>query len=479
MVRILLPFILLSTFIWTVLSKVYVYSPKELIDKVKLEKGNNDGFEISLANFGVIPYGHSLIGKLYYDPENQDGCKKFEDFEFTEENVKDQQTPIILVYRGNCTFVKKIRNIEHAGGRLGIVIEKKLDDISSVIMSDDGTGMSINIPSFLIGKTDGDMLIEYITDNGKLIPVKDSKNTTKDENNESGSDRSNDKNKGNKANLDDEDENTSSTNKKNKEKDEAKKNEKTKEKKFVDVMRSASLYVNFELPNPDQRVEYDIWYSSIDNRALDFISDFQKYDEKLDEMVLMTPHFVTWKCNNWEESMKKKECFGNGKYCAIQHSKESKISGQEIILEDLREKCIYSKTYDSDRKIFWKYIKEVHDSCPGYINEDCSKSAHQKLGIDFNDIMDWVKKSFKGKNIRDYEDDNTVLEDERIYWNDYGAHFYPSIVVNNRTYRGAFDSEAVFGSLCAGFKSPPSVWDNELMFVKGVTANTITVFDVV
>ena len=120
-----------------------MYSPKELITKVEASNGDNNGFEISLANFGIIPYGHSLIGKLYFDPDNPTGCEKFENFGFTEEDTKDNQTPIILVHRGNCTFVKKVRNIEHAGGRLGIVIEKKDGSVTDTIMSDDGTGTQL------------------------------------------------------------------------------------------------------------------------------------------------------------------------------------------------------------------------------------------------------------------------------------------------------------------------------------------------
>jgi len=28
------------------------------------------------ANFGHIPYGQSLIGQIYFDKDNMDGCKK-------------------------------------------------------------------------------------------------------------------------------------------------------------------------------------------------------------------------------------------------------------------------------------------------------------------------------------------------------------------------------------------------------------------
>ena len=50
------------------------------------------------------------------------------------------------------------------------------------------------------------------------------------------------------------------------------------------------------MDKPDNRVEYDIWFTSSNDRALDFITDFKEYDDKLGEKVLMTPHYVYWKC---------------------------------------------------------------------------------------------------------------------------------------------------------------------------------------
>jgi len=44
----------------------------------------------------------------------------------------------------------------------------------------------------------------------------------------------------------------------------------------------------------------------------------------------------------------------------------------------------------------------------------------------------------KAKEIK-FTTKNTFLESERTYWNNYGANFYPSIVINNRTYRGVFE----------------------------------------
>lgn len=89
------------------------------------------------------------------------------------------------------------------------------------------------------------------------------------------------------------------------------------------------------MEKPDNRVEYDIWFTSSNDRALDFISDFKEMDEKFGEKVLMTPRYVFWRCTFCEDEYLKNDCYGGGKYCAVESSNRN-IKGREIILEDLR-----------------------------------------------------------------------------------------------------------------------------------------------
>lgn len=57
----------------------------------------------------------------------------------------------------------KARNIERAGGSLAVIIDNNnFDDISKVIMSDDGTGTGIRIPSMLISQKDGKILKDFL-----------------------------------------------------------------------------------------------------------------------------------------------------------------------------------------------------------------------------------------------------------------------------------------------------------------------------
>lgn len=76
-------------------------------------------------------------------------------------------------------------------------------------------------------------------------------------------------------------------------------------KQFMQVHKTDEdrvvLLADFIMENPDNRVEYDFYYSSSDDRALDFLRDFEEYNALLGNKVLFTPRFVSWSCPNCDE----------------------------------------------------------------------------------------------------------------------------------------------------------------------------------
>jgi hypothetical protein len=53
--------------------------------------------------------------------------------------------------------------MENIGIAVGIVVDNTADeDVKNVLMSDDGTGGGIRIPSMLISQKDGDKLINWL-----------------------------------------------------------------------------------------------------------------------------------------------------------------------------------------------------------------------------------------------------------------------------------------------------------------------------
>jgi hypothetical protein len=124
----------------------------------------------------------------------------------THERKREVQTPFMVADRGGCTFVQKVRNMEDAGVAVAIIVDNNVDEsITDIVMSDDGSGEGIRIPSLLISADDGKKLIAFL------------------------------------------------------------------EKATELQLKQISMVAEFEIKAPDNRVEYDIWYSSSNDVALDFI----------------------------------------------------------------------------------------------------------------------------------------------------------------------------------------------------------------
>lgn len=174
--------------------------------------------------------------------------------------------------------------------------------------------------------------------------------------------------------------------------------------------------------------------------------------------MTFTPHYVFWECLlGCDQRYLEKDCFGGGKYCAMEPSNEM-ITGREIVLEDVRQKCLYSSLSKRHQEDVWfEYISRVHSVCYSVINEDCSREAHKHLDLDWDQTVKCVEDSFSKP-----EDKwglssctNSIIDAEIAYWQLYGMNTYPSIVINKKSYRGQIEPLSVFNALCADFEEPP------------------------
>lgn len=130
------------------------------------------------------------------------------------------------------------------------------------------------------------------------------------------------------------------------------------------------------------------------------------------------------------------------------------IQGKDIIMEDLREKCLFN-ILKEDKQVakWWDYMAYVHKMCYEEVNEECSKLGHKSIGSDYQKTMDCVNNSFEGTN--PVKDDNRLLRAEAEDWKQYGTAYWPSVVINDRTYRGDLVPDSVFNAICAGFNEEP------------------------
>lgn len=70
--------------------------------------------------------------------------------------------------------------------------------------------------------------------------------------------------------------------------------------------------------------------------------------------------------------------------------------------------------------------------------------------------MKCVQKSFTSDNWLSADTYNTIIDSEIAYWKEFGTNTYPSVVINQKTYRGQIEPLSVFNAVCAGFTNPPN-----------------------
>jgi hypothetical protein len=270
------------------MGKIILYSPADL----KSQVGSNGEVQSSMADFGHIPYGHTIVGQAVYLDDNGFGCEPFEDtlLEYNDPAL------IVIVKRGECSFVKKVRNIEHGGGSLAIIVDEvNNENVKFITMVNDGTGNGISIPSVMINKDPGNRIIDYFNNHS------------------------------------------------------------------AEVNKNIKIVANFDLSHPDDHVEYAMLLSSFQDRALDFVSGFKKYRDKLGSKAQMTPYYFSWPCLKCDTEIKELDCFGNGKYCAVDYLNLN-MKGRDILMSNIRQKCIFKEAMKTkkDDTDWWNYVTEAH-----------------------------------------------------------------------------------------------------------------------
>lgn len=121
---------------------VTVLSPQTLVAQFP------SGIDTRPALFGVPNYASSITGPVIYaTPDDRDACQPLD-------SLNSMDTKIVMVDRGECTFVQKVKHAQDAGANAVIVVDN-VEETNMPFMADDGSGVSVSIPSILVHKSDG------------------------------------------------------------------------------------------------------------------------------------------------------------------------------------------------------------------------------------------------------------------------------------------------------------------------------------
>lgn len=366
---------------------------------VHLPKDLSRVYDHREALFGIPPYGGSIQQNVIYagTDEGEDMCSPV---------TKPHWKPpfILLVDRGGCTFVQKVRNAQHAGAAAVIIADSKCQckhdkvctpeaetecELHEPIMADDGSGYDITIPSVLLFKQDAD-------------PIKS----------------------------------------------------------FLKRKKTVRMELTWSLPNPDAHVEWDLWTSPTDYVSANFKNEFKAAVEAFGESASMTPHMYIYdgiaaNCRN--EDTQKSECFNlctnEGRYCASDPDNDLDygISGADVVTESVRRLCIWKLYGDDGIGIhWWNYIEsfsKLCDTSEDFMTDECVQRAMAEADIEWDAVEQCI---YDNGGLEDPAT-NELLQDQLDDKEKNGIVIMPVVYVNGVAVRGQLEFATIFKAICSGY----------------------------
>ncbi|KMT06156.1 hypothetical protein BVRB_7g163250 [Beta vulgaris subsp. vulgaris] len=219
------------------------------------------------------------------------------------------------------------------------------------------------------------------------------------------------------------------------------------------------------MPNPDGRVEYELWTNSNDecgvrcNEQMDFIKNFKGHAQLLEKggYTQFTPHYITWFCPVpfLRSSQCKSQCINRGRYCAPDPEQDfgEGYEGKDVVFENLRQLCVHNVAKTENRSwVWWDYVTDFHIRCSmkeKKYSKTCAEDVLKSLRLP----VDKIKKCM-GDPEADVE--NEVLKNEQDKQIGKGSRgdvtILPTLVINDVQYRGKLERTAVLTAVCAAFK---------------------------
>ncbi|MQM09101.1 hypothetical protein Taro_041965 [Colocasia esculenta] len=397
--RIILGFAIWVSFLWGSGVARFVVEKNSL--KVTSPDSLKDVYECAIGNFGVPQYGGTMVGVVLYPQSNKKACKSFQDFDISFKSKPGGFPTFLLVDRGDCYFTAKAWNAQNAGAAAVLVADDRIEPLITMDTPEEENAnadylQNITIPSALISKTLGDSFKRALS-NGDMVSV--------------------------------------------------------------------SLDWRESLPHPDERVEYEFWTNSNDEcgpkceSQIEFVKSFKGVAQILEKKgyTQFTPHYITWYCPEAYIHSKqcKSQCINHGRYCAPDPEQDFSrgYDGKDVVMQNLRQVCLYRIANESGKPwLWWDYVTDFSIRCPmkdKKYTKECADKVIHSLGLD-------LKKIDKCIGDPDADEENPILkaeQDAQIGKNSRGdVTILPTLVINNRQYRGKLDKAAVLKAICAGFE---------------------------
>ena len=224
--------------------------------------------------------------------------------------------------------------------------------------------------------------------------------------------------------------------------------------------------INFQEKKPKKKIELKFFFSSSELRAYEMINNITSYIDKYDEQVEFIPIYVTHQIPSYDEKTAKRElnCVTRGKYCYFPKETTITQDGERILLESLRQKCMYQKSIELKKiKYYYQYLDYFHKNCllvptPRF-NDRCSKQNLDIMGFGVDYLDECIANSFGVRTLLSstyIDNENTIFKNDYNEILKYKLTSFPAVVVDDKPIEGIIKEYKIAEALCSAVEVKPS-----------------------
>jgi hypothetical protein len=237
---------------------------------------------------------------------------------------------------------------------------------------------------------------------------------------------------------------------------------------LIDAAKSHEVIIELSWEVPiDHTVRVDMWMSAGSHESQKFLKEFAKARRTLNEVLTFTPHYHVFGANPELGGYSGLCTDESAKYCATDPDASGRVTGKDVLDEDVRQLCIHEQTRvprsrtdtvtKKEHMVFyagkwWDYVEKLPVRCPldgtseeAGFGSTCSYKLMDELGIESSKVMQCATATKDAK-----------LESERTNQ----AWSPRALRVNGWRYNGMLSADLVTRAICSGFvKSPPECDD--------------------
>ena len=225
--------------------------------------------------------------------------------------------------------------------------------------------------------------------------------------------------------------------------------------------------INFSPKNVRKVVDFKFFFSSSEPRAYELIEKMRKYLDKFGTQISFTPYYVVHKNPYYIEEKPKSNinCLSRGVYCYFPKETTIVQEGQKILLEDIRQKCLFNLNQGKSNSLYYDYMNTFYKECiknsKNSLTKLCSETTLEKLGYSRNYLDECISKSFdtsinelSSPSLIDKE--NKILKIEYDELLKYKLKAFPAVVINDKVVQGIIREQTIVAHLCINVKYKPT-----------------------